>query len=246
MASHHPYYRKWLPSKKNEQDYRGMAKLIDLTKAWIADEASDPVTEARALLDDRAAAAAIRATAAVDGTDMVQPRFGQSLIGAATWVTCSGSRAEPEPWFKSRDLLEMKWYDGKAPTIHIPQSSVSRSWHISDFFPGNPRLGLGLRSMVSRAVLSSTPGWCGLFRVQRKRLSKRDQVGLAQPMYICLRPRGAPWGTNGFGLYLSTHGGKHQQPQATGTVSTQTHRAKYCAHFRRFHECRLAGIRSDR
>ena len=165
MASHHPYYRKWLPSKKNEQDYRGDGKLIDLTKAWIADEASDPVTEARALFDDRAAAA-IRAAAAVDGTDMVgPPRIWPVIdwrIKPPYTLPLEWFPNEP-PWFHGRDLLEMKWYDGKAPTIHIPRSRCLALLAYLDFFPGNPRLGLGLRSMVSRAVLSSTPGWCGTF-----------------------------------------------------------------------------------
>ena len=55
--------------------------------------------------------------------------------------------------FEDRDLLEMKWYDDKAPTIHIVRPKCLALLSYLDYFPGNPRIGLGLRSMVSRAIL---------------------------------------------------------------------------------------------
>jgi hypothetical protein len=66
-------------------------------------------------------------------------------------------------WFEDRDLLEMKWYGTKAPTIHIPRAKCLALLAYLDYFPANRRRGLGLRSMVSRAILAASPGWCGTF-----------------------------------------------------------------------------------
>jgi hypothetical protein len=68
-----------------------------------------------------------------------------------------------EPWFVYRDLLELKWYDGDAPTIHLPLAKCLSALAYRDYFPERPRLGNGLRTLVSGAVLAASPGWCGTF-----------------------------------------------------------------------------------
>ena len=65
--------------------------------------------------------------------------------------------------FRDKDLLELKWYDGKAPTIYLVRSKCLPLLAYGDYFPDNPGWGRGLRSMVSRAILGATPGWCGAF-----------------------------------------------------------------------------------
>lgn len=175
MTSTHPYYRKPLPGTNNERDFAGDG-LVDFRSAHLGDEAADRVPRARSLLGDRAAAA-IRASAAIDaiggdGPPRIWPRVALTYVPAPTEddpVHFDRVPAEA-PWygennkyFEARDLLEMKWYGDKAPTIHIPKSKCLALLSYLDFFPDNRRLGLGLRSMVSRAILSASPGWCGTF-----------------------------------------------------------------------------------
>jgi len=164
VGSQHPYYRKWLPASKTETDFSGDGTVIDLTRAHLEESRSERVTLARARFHDRAAAA-IRAAAGVDG----KGGDGPPRIWPRVELNADGEPRE-EPWFdgkknlfEARDLLEMKWYGDKAPTIHIPRSKCLALLAYLDYFPGNPRLGLGLRSMVSRAVLAASPGWCGTF-----------------------------------------------------------------------------------
>jgi len=176
MASTHPYYRRRLPARKKEGDYWGDGWLIDLNKTQLNEEAFDRVPQARALFDDRAAAA-IRTAAGLDGKDgngppRIWPRVALNLVVVSSeGIPIHFKRVPaPEPWFdglenlfESRDLLEMKWYDDKAPTIYLPRAKCLALLAYLDYFPDNPRLGSGLRSMVSRAVLSASPGWCGTF-----------------------------------------------------------------------------------
>jgi hypothetical protein len=176
VASQHPYYRKWLPARKTESDFSGDGKIIDLTGAHLDETTSDRVTRARSRFDDRSAAA-IRAAAAVDGTGgdgppRIWPRVELTYVLVPSEDPHIHFDRVPrdEPWFdgkknlfEPRDLLEMKWYGNEAPTIHIPRSKCLALLAYLDYFPGNPRLGLGLRSMVSRAVLAASPGWCGTF-----------------------------------------------------------------------------------
>lgn len=182
MASLHPYYRKRLPAPKDERDFvvdgHDFANdgLVDFRIAHLPEEAPDRVAHARSSFDDRAAAA-IRAAIAIDGTGgngppRIWPRveltrvvvfFGPVVIrhdrvpAEAPWY------GDNNKYFEARDLLEMKWYGRKAPTIHIPRSKCLALLAYADYFPSNRRLGLGLRSMVSRAILAASPGWCGTF-----------------------------------------------------------------------------------
>jgi hypothetical protein len=58
-------------------------------------------------------------------------------------------------------LLELKAYGDAAPTIYLPTAKCLSALAYLDFFPDRPRVGKGLRSMVSAAVLAANPGWCG-------------------------------------------------------------------------------------
>lgn len=168
MGSTHPYYRKWLPVPKRENDYDGHGLLIDLFRTGLNDEATtDRVVQARALFDDRAAAT-IRSAVGIDGIDDDGPPRIWPLIALDHIPFLSDRRVVAPgtygpPYFKGRDLLELKWYDDKAPHIHILNTKCLALLAYLDYFPDNPRLGLGLRSMVSRAVLAASPGWCGTF-----------------------------------------------------------------------------------
>ena len=176
MASSHPYYRKRIPAAKIERNFSGDGTVVDLTSAQLGEQTSDRVTRARNRFDDRAAAA-IRAAAGVDGIGSngpprIWPRVELMYVPIPSEdAQVLFDRVPREaPWFdgknnlfESRDLLEMKWYGDKAPTIHIPRAKCLALLAYLDFFPANPRLGLGLRSMVSRAVLAASPGWCGTF-----------------------------------------------------------------------------------
>jgi hypothetical protein len=169
MASTHPYYHKRLPSPKKEKNYIGDGTVLDLNTAHLEETATDRVPAARASFDDRAAAA-VRAAAAIDGAgdvpdDIRPPKIWPAIVWVLQLPAQLPLKFNPDPnsWFKANTLLEFKWYDGDAPTIHIPRSKCLALLSYLDYFPDNPRVGLGLRSMVSRAVLSASPGWCGTF-----------------------------------------------------------------------------------
>ncbi|HEY0174215.1 MAG TPA: hypothetical protein VGB98_24580 [Pyrinomonadaceae bacterium] len=176
MASTHPYYRKRLPAGKKESDYWGDGWLIDLNRTQLDEARFDRVPQSRALFDDRAAAA-IRTAAGMDGTDgngppSIWPRVALTFVLAPTEDDPVHFDRVPAPeprfngienLFEARDLLEMKWYGDKAPTIHLPRAKCLALLAYLDYFPDNPRVGLGLRSMVSRAILAASPGWCGTF-----------------------------------------------------------------------------------
>ena len=87
------------------------------------------------------------------GSDQLGPPAIWPIIG----------RVSSDPWYRDKDLLELKWYDGKAPTIYLVRSKCLPLLAYGDYFPDNPGWGRGLRSMVSRAILGATPGWCGTF-----------------------------------------------------------------------------------
>lgn len=169
MASARPYYRKWLPPAQFEADYSSSGDLVELNAARLPEGVRDRLPRAR-LHFHRRAAAAIRAATGIDGGGgNGPPRIWPTV--ALKYVLVPGEDGvhfdrEPdraEPWFESRDLLELKWYGNKAPTIHIPRSKCLALLAYEDYFPANPRLGRALRLMVSRAVLSASPGWVGTF-----------------------------------------------------------------------------------
>jgi hypothetical protein len=165
MPSHGPYYRRARPQRQSEAVAASDGKQVDLSHAWPL-APGDPVTSARQLFDSRAAAV-IRAAIGLDGSGGDGPPRIWPLIGWTVdssvlplhWVPVP---AKP-PWFAGKDLLELKWYDGQAPTIHIPRVKCLAALAYLDYFPDSRSRGRGLRSMVSRAVLASSPGWCGTF-----------------------------------------------------------------------------------
>ncbi|TFB56687.1 hypothetical protein [Cryobacterium tagatosivorans] len=65
--------------------------------------------------------------------------------------------------FQDRDLLELKWYTGKSePVLHPTAKSLTALAYL-DYFPTAHETGVGLRSIVSGAVLGAKTGWCGTF-----------------------------------------------------------------------------------
>jgi hypothetical protein len=173
MASRHPYYRKELPEAKIAGDYAGAGVLIDFRRAQFDGGAGalgpQRVAKARALFDERTAAA-VRAAAAVDGGFSQGPpriwpplAFDYVLTPVEDEPVHFGRVPTPGPWFEFKDLLEVKWYGDKAPRIYIPRSKCLALLAYLDCFPDERRIGLGLRAMVSRAVLGATSGWCGTF-----------------------------------------------------------------------------------
>lgn len=165
MPSHRPYYRRARVERQSETVAASDGQQVDLSHAWPL-PAGDPVTRARELFDRRAAAV-VRAAIGLDGSDGDGPPRIWPLIGWTVDTSVLPLHWVPvppkPPWFAGKDLLELKWYDGKAPTIHVPRVKCLAALAYLDYFPDRPALGLGLRSMVSRAVLASSPGWCGSF-----------------------------------------------------------------------------------
>jgi hypothetical protein len=60
-----------------------------------------------------------------------------------------------------RALLEMNFYGDAAPTVWHPTAKSLAAMAYADYFPGER--GDQLRAMVSTALLSASPGWCGTF-----------------------------------------------------------------------------------
>jgi hypothetical protein len=161
MGSHHPYYRKVLPTKQLEETIESDGDQVHLSHAWPL-ACDDKVAAARQLFDARAAAV-IRAAAGIDGCGNSGPpqiwplqlwQPDHPLFGV--WVPKSDG-------FHRRDLLGFQWFDGKAPGIYVPGVKCLALLAYLDYFPDNAARGLGLRAMVSRAVLAASPGWCGTF-----------------------------------------------------------------------------------
>ena len=125
------------------------------------------MSEARSQFDARAAAA-VSAAAAVDGRDQNNvvgvwpPGYGPVRIWPAVeWWWVNGGPDGSTFW--PRDLLEVKWYGRDAPTVYLPTRKCLPALAYLDFFPEQGRIGNGLRSMVSAAMLAASPGWCGSF-----------------------------------------------------------------------------------
>ena len=157
MASWHPYYRKRLPTRTYEQNADGDGVRIHLTPPPSA-EGVDPVVAAVDSFDYRASAAISSSSGLAGGGAAGPPRIWPDIYSLS-----SNPTHPQEPWFVERDLLEFKWYDGKAPTIYLPRTKCLAALAYADYFPANVARGRGLRSMVSRAILASSPGWCGSF-----------------------------------------------------------------------------------
>ena len=156
MASRHPYYRKTRPTRTYPAlaDADGVAIHLEPP----AQSGADLVTRAARGFDYRAAAAISAATGMAGSGDAGPPRIWPDIF------SLSSDRTHPhEPWYVDRDLLEFKWYDGKAPTIYLLRSKCLAVLAYADYFPKLDARGRGLRAMVSRAILAASPGWCGSF-----------------------------------------------------------------------------------
>jgi hypothetical protein len=181
MSSKAPYYRRRIPMPQTEADFASDGTRIDLSRAHMDPYGTpDPVAVASSLFDRRAAAV-VRAAVAVDGVGDAGPvsifpnvtwktetktDWSLSLLGilfgpAPVSVTVT-SRAVPQhPWFVERNLLELKWYDDKAPGIYVLRSKCLSAMAYLDYFPSLTRRGRCLRALVSGAVVAASPGWCG-------------------------------------------------------------------------------------
>ena len=120
------------------------------------------VEKAQGLFDDRAAAV-VSAVVALSGSDGYGP---VRIWPSVPWLPfqIGGESASilfpKDPWFWSRDLLQLMFYGDAAPTIYVPTAKCLSALAYNDFF-GEP--GIGLRTMVSAALLAASPGWCGTF-----------------------------------------------------------------------------------
>ena len=148
-GSHHPYYRRIMPTPQKIRDFSSDTSHIDLTHAHMEPYGvSDPVAEANRLFDARAAAAVSNAAGV----------FGKLRISPFD---------PPEGEDLQNALLEFKFYrdddgDFLAPSIYIPKGKCLAVMAYPDYFPewGNPH---SLRRLVSDAIMAAHPGWCGTF-----------------------------------------------------------------------------------
>ncbi len=154
MAGSYPYYRKRLPASTPAVTPRSDGTHVDLAEVWPL-PAGDPVTAARGWFDARAAAAINSATGLEGSGDSGPPRIWPSVMQTRDGLA--------KPWYHERDLLEIKWYGEKAPTVYHVRAKCLAALAYADFFPERADRGRGLRSMVSRAILAAGPGWCGTF-----------------------------------------------------------------------------------
>lgn len=147
----------------------GVSSHIDLANVHIDSFGEpDPVDAASARTDKRAAAAVFA---------RVSPHLGVRVAPEIRWlrspqsfpmkcpflvddVTSTVVLDKPgEGLFSLRGMLEMKFYGSAAPTVWHPSDKTLAAAAYADFFPG--ARGDQLRTMVSRALLDSSPGWCG-------------------------------------------------------------------------------------
>ncbi|GAC1653976.1 MAG: hypothetical protein NVS4B3_17520 [Gemmatimonadaceae bacterium] len=176
MGSEHPYYRR--RARTPTLSSRELSALwssgdhVDLSKARLPDFLSDAplsgypdsdlVPVARSLLDTRAAAC-VTAAVALNGT--ADRGTGPVRVWpAVNWKADDDSDDGPDgSTFWSRDLLEVKWYVSDRPAFYIPTRKCLSALAYVDFLPDRVRIGRGLRTMVSAALLAARPGWCGSF-----------------------------------------------------------------------------------
>ncbi len=158
MTSHQPYAGKRLPARQLSTAFESDGRQIHLVAPWPLPP-GDPVTMARQLFDSRAAATISAATGLNGGGDAGPPRIWP-VVGR---LSSTPGHPPAPPWFLDKDLLELKWYDDKAPTVYLVRAKCLAVLAYADFFGDQPGRGEGLRSMVSRAILAASPGWCGTF-----------------------------------------------------------------------------------
>lgn len=151
----------------------GICQHIDLENAHIdAYGAADPVAAASASFDKRAAAAVFACVSPHLGVRMTpiiqwKPIVIPGLPPSAPWpypvddVTGQTVDTPGQNLYSLRALLEMKFYGDAAPTVWHPTTKSLAAMAYADFFPGDR--GDQLRAMVSSALMSASPGWCGTF-----------------------------------------------------------------------------------
>jgi hypothetical protein len=143
-------------------DFRDDGQCVDLANLLPPPfGASDPVAQAIASSDDRAAAlisAAVGVHARDSKSGKLEGIHGKPKI---IWENQGGKLIPNQPWFQDWDLSEFKWYDGKAPSIYLLRSKCLAVMAYLDFFPDVN--WPGLRPFVSSVVASANTGWCGTF-----------------------------------------------------------------------------------
>jgi hypothetical protein len=150
----------------------GICPHVDLENAHVdAYGTPDPVAATSASFDKRAAAVVFAS---------VSPNLGVRMAPIIEWKPIGPPGFPGPPWpfpvdeatgktvdtpgqnlYSLRALLEMKFYGDAAPTIYHPTAKSMAAMAYADFFPG--KRGDELRTSVSSALLSSSPGWCGTF-----------------------------------------------------------------------------------
>lgn len=151
----------------------GICQHIDLENAHLdAYGAADLISAASELFEKRAAAAVFA---------NVSPHLGVLMAPIIEWKPIVIPGFPPgKPWpypiddvtgqtvntpgqnlYSPRALLEMKFYGDAAPTVWHPTTKSLAAMAYADYFPGER--GDQLRAMVSNALLSASPGWCGTF-----------------------------------------------------------------------------------
>jgi hypothetical protein len=169
VSAWNPYHHRPVRSPRRPSSaFSSCGDHIDLWNVHLPPyPAEDAVPKAQDLFDARAAAC-VSVAVAIAGVDDKGPvRIWppvkwepEPLYGDGTFLLLPTPK---EPWFQARDMLELKWYNGDAPTIYLPTAKCLSALAYLDLFPDWHRTGVGLRSMVSAAVLAASPGWCGTF-----------------------------------------------------------------------------------
>ena len=156
MTSQSPYHRRPLRQVNwSSEQFSSDGTRVDLSNVRLpAYGAGDMVPRALATFDARAAAI-VSAGVAVKGAGANGP--------VRVWPVVGVPPGPKDPVFLARDLLELKWYDGKAEAVLHPTAKCLAALAYLDYFPAVHRTGVGIRSMVSGAVLGAKTGWCGTF-----------------------------------------------------------------------------------
>src|SRR4051794_14182858 len=112
MSSIKPYYRRrrFTPTL-GEADLQADGRLVDFAKIPAPDFGSaDPVAQANAQYDDRAAAVIAAATGLGDVHDVGGKAWPKLRFWTPISWSNNGILAVPsEPWFQDYDLCEFKW-----------------------------------------------------------------------------------------------------------------------------------------
>lgn len=193
MTTEHPYFHRRAPSPgRPSSAFASCGDHVDLSSAHLLPYPGGDALPAAADLFDARAAACISAAVGMSGTAALGPVRVWPLIewtpNTKVYAVIGGREIEvgkvpdyplqtyrytfdlPSGSAVPRDLLEMKYYPSDsppftpiAPTIYLPTSKCLGALAYADFFPDQPSVGFGLRSLVSAAVCAAAPGWCGTF-----------------------------------------------------------------------------------